>query len=283
MSTARRQTSITLLALVLALAAALVTPDRASAVEFAPVDEATITPGVQMLTEGGQCTANFIFTNGADVFIGYAAHCAGTGGQTATNGCETGSLPLGTPVEISGATQPGTLVYSSWEAMQRVGETDPGACAGNDFALVQIAAADVASVNPSLPFWGGPAGVNRDGVTLLEDTYSYGNSSLRPTDSILSRKQGYIVQSTNGGWTHTLYTTSPGIPGDSGSGFLDADGQALGVLSTLALLPLAASNNIADMGRALDYANANGGLGALSLVDGTEAFSVTAPLVGWLL
>src|SRR3546814_4349711 len=66
-----------------------------------------------MFTDGAQCTANFIFTNAADVFIGYAAHCASTGGATETNGCDSGSLPLGTPVEIDGATQPGTLAYSS--------------------------------------------------------------------------------------------------------------------------------------------------------------------------
>jgi hypothetical protein len=34
------------------------------------------------------------------------------------------------------------------------------------------------------------------------------------------------------GWSHTVYTVTPGIPGDSGSAFLDASGNALGVLST---------------------------------------------------
>src|SRR3546814_6731137 len=67
---------------------------------WAPAASAPIHPGVMMFTDGAQCTANFIFTNAADVFIGYAAHCAGTGGATETNGCDSGSLPLGTPVEI---------------------------------------------------------------------------------------------------------------------------------------------------------------------------------------
>ena len=37
------------------------------------------------------------FHGGTDVFLGQAAHCASTGGQTDTDGCLAGSLPLGTP------------------------------------------------------------------------------------------------------------------------------------------------------------------------------------------
>jgi hypothetical protein len=232
-----------------------------------------------MVTEGAQCTANFVFTSGSNVFIGYAAHCAATGGSTDTNGCLVESLPLDTPVEIRGATQSGSLAYSSWGTMDDVGETDRGACNGNDFALVKIDPADVGSVNPSIPMWGGPQGIDTDGVSLGDRVYSYGNSGLRPVDSPLSPKDGYAVQTTNSGWTHTLYTTSPGIPGDSGSAFLNEDGQALGILSTIAIAPLAASNNIADAGRAIDYANTHANLG-ITLAEGTEAFagSLLGPL-----
>ena len=32
-----------------------------------------------MYTDGAQCTANFVFTDGAgNTYVGYAAHCAGT-------------------------------------------------------------------------------------------------------------------------------------------------------------------------------------------------------------
>ena len=61
--------------MVIAVAALL--PGAASA--WAPADQATIHPGVQTDTEGGQCTANFIYTGGTDTYIGQAAHCAGTG------------------------------------------------------------------------------------------------------------------------------------------------------------------------------------------------------------
>lgn len=245
-----------------------------STVEWAPVDVAAITPGAEMLTNGAQCTANFIFTDGPDVLIGYAAHCAGDGGAaTDTDGCLAPSLPTdgSTQVEIEGASQPGTLVYSSWETMQRVEESDAETCLYNDFALVRIDPADHFSVNPSIPHWGGPTGLNTDGTGAGENVYSYGNSSLRLGIRALSPKAGLSLGTTAGGWTHPVYTVSPGIPGDSGSALLDADGAAAGVLSTLALAPLAGSNNYSDLASALDYMRANGGPAA-TLALGTEAF-----------
>ena len=247
---------------------------KTTTVTWAPADEAAITPGSEMVTNGGQCTANFIFTDGADVLIGYAAHCAGDGGAaTDTDGCLAPSLPTdgSTDVEIEGASQPGTLVYSSWETMQRVGETDSDTCLYNDFALVRIDPADHDKVNPSIPHWGGPTGLNTDGTQAGESVYSYGNSSLRLGIRELSPKSGLSLGTTAGGWTHPVYTVSPGIPGDSGSAMLDADGAAAGVLSTLAIAPLTGSNNYSDLASALDYMRSNGGPGA-TLALGTAAF-----------
>jgi len=239
---------------------------------WAPAGSAAIHPGVMMFTDGAQCTANFIFTNGTDVLIGYAAHCAGLGAATDTNGCDAESLPLGTPVEIDGASQPGTLVYSSWLAMQAAGESDENACAYNDFAVVKIAPADVAKVNPSVPHWGGPAGLNTTGNPVLSNIYSYGNSSLRLGITLLSPKTGVSLGTTGGGWTHPVYTVTPGIPGDSGSAMLDASGRASGVLSTISIAPIPASNNFSDLSRALTYARGHGQSG-LTLENGTVAFN----------
>lgn len=240
---------------------------------YAPADEATIHPGVQMFTDGAQCTANFVFSDGASLYIGYAAHCAGLGEATDTNGCDAGTLPVGTPVEIDGASQPGTLAYSSWATMQAVGETDPDACAYNDLALVRIHPSDHGKVNPSVPHWGGPTGLNSTGVAALGRVYSYGNSSLRQGITLLSPKTGVSLGTTGGGWTHPLYTVTPGIPGDSGSAFLDAQGRALGVLSTLSIAPTPLSNNVSDLSRGLDYMRAHTGLDAIQLVQGDLAFN----------
>ena len=250
---------------------------------YAPADQATITPGVQMYTEGSQCTANFVFDDDAgNVYVGYAAHCAGTGEATDTNGCDAGSLPLGTEVDFvrggslvgSGSRLGGgTLVYSSWLAMQQAGTTDPNACDFNDFALVKVDAADLAKVNPSVPFFGGPTAVDTDGASAGEQVYSYGNSSLRFGIQALSPKIGASLGDSGDGWSHSVYTVTPGVPGDSGSGFLSADGSALGTLSTLAIAPVAGSNGVGDLSRELGFAQQHSGIGGLALVPGTEPFS----------
>jgi hypothetical protein len=238
-----------------------------------------IHPGVMTFTDGGQCTANFVFRDGGGTYIGQAAHCSGTGGATETNGCDSGSLPLGTPVEVDGATQPGTMVYNSWLAMQANGETNADACDYNDFALIKLAAADVGRVDPTVPFWGGPTSVAAAPTSTGADVYSYQNSSLRGGASQLSPKQGIVVANQGNGWSRNIYTATPGIPGDSGSGFLDGSGRAVGTLSTVTIAPTAGSNGIGDLSRELAYAQANGFSG-LALVPGTQPFDpdITAQL-----
>lgn len=269
-----------------ALAAAPAAPASAAPhTDWAPAASATLHPGVQTYTAGGQCTANFVFTDAAgNVYLGQSAHCSGTGAATDTDGCDAGTLPLGTRVTfneggslVSEGTVlgAGTLAYSSWNTMQDRGETDAATCAYNDFALVKVDAADVAQVNPSVPFWGGPVGLDTDGTSGGERMYSYGNSSLRGGLTLLSPKTGISLgqDAADGGWTHPLYTITPGVPGDSGSAFLDADGNAVGTLSTLGLAPLPLSNNIGDLAHELAYAQQHSGIAGLELVLGTEEFS----------
>ncbi|WP_225924680.1 serine protease [Pseudonocardia abyssalis] len=247
------------------------------AADWAPADSAAIRPGV--VTEsagGGACTSNFVFTSGDRTFIGQAAHCAGTGEATETNGCDSGTGPLGTAVTIlaaDGTERAGTLAYSSWVTMQENGEADPDTCQFNDFALVEIAPEDVVDVNPSIPFFGGPVGLDTDGLPAGEQVFSYGNSPLRLGIEQLSPKVGVSAGDTGGGFSHEVYTVTPGVPGDSGSAFLDGDGDAVGILSTLNLAPLPVSNGVADLALALAYANEFGGVGDIALVPGTEAFS----------
>jgi hypothetical protein len=261
-----------LTALLGAVAAAvlLIAPSVASA--WAPADQATIHPGVQVFTQGAQCTANFVYQDAANVYLGQAAHCSGTGAATDTDGCDSGSLPIGTPVDVTGAAHPGTLVYNSWLTMQSKGETDADTCAFNDLALIKIDPADVGAVNPSVPQFGGPTGLGAWGGTG-STVYSYGNSELRGGVTALSPKQGLVVQGTPSGWSHDVYTLTPGIPGDSGSGFMDANGGAIGVLSTVALAPLAGSNGVGNVPMELAYMRANdSGFSGVNLVPGTEPF-----------
>jgi hypothetical protein len=287
MSTTTRRVAGALAAMSTAvLGAALVTAAPANAAPtWAPADTAEIHPGTMMYTEGAQCTANFVYTDAsANVYVGYAAHCAGLGEATDTDGCLNDSVPLGTKVDFTNdgslvdegtIVGHGTLVYSSWITEHQLGTTDPNTCAYNDLALVKVDAADVSKVNPSVPFWGGPTGIDTDGTAAGDRVYTYGNSSLRAGLEPLSPHTGISLgdDAADGGWSHPLYTVTPGVPGDSGSGFLSADGSAIGTLSTLGLAPLPASNNIGDLAKELAFAQQHSGISGLQMVNGTEPFS----------
>ncbi|ETS63226.1 hypothetical protein PaG_03012 [Moesziomyces aphidis] len=243
---------------------------------WADRNTATIHPGVNTNT-AGSCTSNFIFYQGSDIYIGQAAHCASTGESTDTDGCTAGSLPEGTQVQITGASKPGTLAYSSWQRMQQRGETDANTCAFNDLALVLIDPADHDKVNPTVPTFGGPNGLRSSGLASLEQVYSYGNSILRGGVTLLSPKYGVNIQDQGDGWSHNVGTVSPGIPGDSGSGFMDKSGNAFGVLSTLQFAPLPASNGVGDLAKELAYAKTFDDFAGIQLATGTTPFAVALP------
>ena len=237
---------------------------------WAPAGKAKIHPGVMTFTKGAQCTSNFIFKRNGNTYIGQAAHCSGTGSANETNGCDAGSLPLGTKVRVEGARRKGKIVYSSWIAMQRADETNGEACDYNDFALIKLRQRDVKRVNPSIPVFGGPEG--KGGAGFGDTVYTYGNSSIRGGQSELSPKQGRVVDRSPKGWSYDVYTQTPGIPGDSGSAFLNESGRALGTLSTVAIAPLPGSNGVSSLVKELGYAR-NHGMSGLRVIDGTRNFN----------
>ena len=281
-----------LLALLLGVAALACVSVPASAGAWAPEGSATIHPGVMTFTNASsflngasQCTANLVFTDAAgNIYLGQAAHCSSTGEDTETNGCSTKSLPLGTPIYsgdlVNGGIQDGTLIgtlaYNSWLTMQGKGEKDANTCAYNDLALIKINAAQAVNVNPTVPFWGGPNGLAAAASPLGSQVFTYGNSILRGGVSVLSPKTGASLGDLeeSGGWSEQLYTVTPGIPGDSGSGYVSSAGGALGVLSTVEFAPVAGSNGVGTLAKELAYANAATGLG-LKVASGTTPFSAT--------
>ena len=255
-------------------------PARASsAAVFAPAGGGAVGPGAELLTEIGpdlaSCTANFVFTEGARVFLGSAAHCHAAG--ESLDGCANPSLPLGTPVAVVGpdATEiTAELAYSSWATMQEVGETDRDRCELNDLALLEIDPDDVALVDPSVPVFGGPSGLDVDGVRAGEVVVSYQNDEEEPPYAVMRAKQGvHLGYADAAGFGYVVQTGTPGLPGDSGSGYLDGDGRAFGVLSTeIVLSDGEVVNGVTDLAQALDYAAAHGGPD-VSLVEGGAPFS----------
>src|SRR3954449_1591460 len=145
-----RSIMATLFAACLAVAGLVASTGTAQAAPtWAPAGTALIHPGTMMYTDGAQCTANFVYTDGAgNVYVGYAAHCAGKGSSTDTNGCATDSYPIGTPVTFekggslltSGTVLgKGKLAYSSWITEHKLGMKGTGnTCSYNDLALVRV-------------------------------------------------------------------------------------------------------------------------------------------------
>ncbi|MDX6554970.1 MAG: hypothetical protein QOD86_1165 [Miltoncostaeaceae bacterium] len=188
------------------------------------------------------------------------------------DGCDAGSRPLGTAVRVEGASRPGRLAYSSWLAMRAAKEDDEDACRFNDFALVRLDRADRASVNPSVPLYGGPTGLSEEGPRDGEPIYSYGNSSLLGGLDLLNAKRGVALGTAGGGWLHTVVTVIPGVPGDSGSGYLDAEGRAFGVIRTFGPGPLLGSNGVTDLAKALRYLAEHSDLD-VTMARGTASFT----------
>jgi S1-C subfamily serine protease len=157
--------------------------------------------------------------------------------------------------------------------MQKEGQKDANTCAYNDLALIKIEPSQVAKVNPTVPVWGGPDGLAAGVSKTGDQIYTYGNSILRLGVSVLSPKTGVSLgdQEETQGWSQSVYTVSPGIPGDSGSAYMNAAGNALGVLSTVEFAPLPASNGVGTLAKELAYANSATGLG-VEVAKGTTAF-----------
>jgi hypothetical protein len=201
-----------------------------------------IRPGLDTSQAGSACTANFVYhLNDTRYFIGLAAHCFQTGSNPVSESCPTDNSPLGTPVTLYGADgdrYDAHLAYNSYLTMQEVKEADAEACAGNDFALVEVAAKDFGAIHPAVRYYGGPTRVLDAGELKAGDNvHGYGNSDLRSGYELVPTPQtnphdGEFLGYDYGGWEVVTRFVPPTIQGDSGSGLLGPGGEATGVLSS---------------------------------------------------
>lgn len=265
----------------LAVAAALTVPGAASAEPGGSSGPGAIGPGVQISTPVGNgaelCTANFLYSadgeSSGKLYLGAAAHCmAGENAMSSINGCVEPVMPEGIEVSLAGRdgrTYTGTVAYNSWAVMQERGETAEDLCLYNDLSLIELSPEAAAVADPTVPGFGGPTALDTDGTRNGETVYSHQPNQLTATPD----KQGRSLGQPEGPRTHVVVTVPAGVPGDSGSGYLDADGEAFGLLSSL-MLPTG-SNGVTDIAQALDYAAEFGSVGSLELVPGTEPFSAS--------
>jgi hypothetical protein len=218
-------------------------------------------PGTQLVTAGRSCTANFVFRDAAHrTYLGYAASCA-TRSATTAGACSARPLPSGTPVRLADRGRTlgyGELGYSSLRALRRAGVSDPATCAANDFALVRIRGALARRVSAAMPYWGGPTGV---GALPTAGTTVFGLA--RPSSAARTIPRAGQVSAAAGS-AATVTTLLPSTRAERGSGFLDAQGRAVGILTG----PSATgANAVASLADAVAYAAAHGVPG-LSLVQG---------------
>ena len=277
-----RRMIATICALSALVCSMVLTPTGGAVARTAAQTPGKITPGALMITsvsaaESSACTAAFVFRNAKATFLSYAAHCAIPTQDKHRTGCEYETLPLGTRVEIRGADGSrayGSLAYSSWRTMQAIGDTQDERCRFNDLALVEIDAADVSSIDPTVPVVGGPTGLVRSAPGRFEQVVSYQPYATDPP-----LKQGVTLGVGGGGWTHRIDVSPPANLGDSGSGLLDADGAAFGILATRYLDRLATSG-VTDLRLALTYAERYGKVGDLELVPGRMPFQTPSRATG---
>lgn len=232
-------------------------PANATPRAWALPEAAAIRPGASI--DDGGCTANFIFTSldNATVYIGTAAHCYSTSGNTETDGCLADLKPLGTRSKVQGASEQAVLVYSSWSAMQAAG-TSGAACNNNDFALLQLNATDAAKVNPAMQGFGGPTGMaTLADLATFGKVLSYGNSGSRPEDSMLSPREGYITLPAGGCDSRVVFPNAA-IPGDSGSPVILGNGLAFGDFVSIELAPLPGQGHVCLLGELLAHAASAG-------------------------
>lgn len=210
-------------------------------------------PGINMQFQNAGCTTSFLFhQNWTWFYLATAAHCVADGTNEATNGCDAilADTHRARLTLDDGGTAAATVIYSSWATMQRINESNPDACKGNDFALMQIDAEDMDEVHPASLHFQAPTGLAAGPTSTV---YGYGASSLKSGIEQVHPKEGRHIGMANGGWSHHVYLATPGIPGDSGGHIMTNDGKALGVASTIIIYPTVASNHYTDIAKSLEY------------------------------
>jgi hypothetical protein len=171
-----------------------------------------IRPGSRLAIGGGICTANFIFRDATDTYIGTAGHCTNVGDSAL----------------VSGVGIIGTTVYSTGD-----GGT------GTDFALIRVNANRLPLVSAEMCHWAGPTGSHLSGGILgrriLHTGHGLGSVHAPPRPKV-GAGVGFGAQ--------TITWAGSAIFGDSGSAArLDGGvsvgtvGLAAGVVTHITLVP----------------------------------------------
>jgi hypothetical protein len=214
-----------------------------------------VSAGTCMVSPSG-CTMNFVFTNGTSSFIGTAGHCAGNGKTVIA--------------QVATRVDPTDTVFVTLAAIGSVVKSWNSGI-GKDFALVKINAGF--KVVPGVAGALGPTGVFC-GDPVGQPVMHYGHGYIFFVEQG-NAKFGEVIPDL----TLLFKFASPngfnwvgyGLPGDSGSGVMNAAGLAVGDLTHgigIAGIPVPGLNMGTDMGGIF---NLIGSSYSLVTVDGRAA------------
>jgi hypothetical protein len=195
MNASRRLLTVTLAVVVLAVL-------PASSLAAGPIQ-----PGTYHETDAGACTLNFVYDGGGKTYMGTAAHCVDSVGQSVRD-------------------QDG----DTWGRVAFVGNADSTA---HDYAFIEVLPAALARVNPAVkghPSY--PTGVTAAPETSAGDLVQLSGYGVGFDSTAATQEQRQAVL---GGDDESEYSvTGPLIFGDSGGPLVHIDtGKALGIVSRL--------------------------------------------------
>jgi hypothetical protein len=185
------------------------------------------------------CTANFVWTDGVQNYLGAAGHCFLPADKAATAGPGADYDASKTHVKVcvsgcsfggqTGFEITGTLVELGAIAYAR--QIRHGVDVGNDFGLVAIPSSLAGYVQPAMPVWGGPQGTTT--VAAGSSLCLYGNGGGVGEVFATKARPGLGVLADATKWEGDI----PAFEGDSGAAVEVCDGvgvpQAAGIVTHL--------------------------------------------------
>lgn len=189
-----------------------------------PAGATQIGPGSWLLIEIGPdafaCTANWIWQDGAELYLGAAGHCFLPEAATATHGA--GADFDASDVRVSACVArcefAGQVGFLTGDTRVELGEvayarqTRAGVDIGNDFGLVRIPAHLHDDIRTTLPVWGAVSD-QRD-MRTGDQVCLYGHGTgIAETYATKARAGVSIASRTDGSWRAAI----PSMLGDSGS------------------------------------------------------------------
>lgn len=184
------------------------------------------------------CSANFVWRDGSRYYLGAAGHCFVSATAKSTHGEAADFDASGVTVDVcvqncegnfDAMTLVGTVVTLGRVAYAR--QTDPTATedVGNDFGVVEIPAAAVHLIRPSMPVWGDFEGVE----TMEFGNYAchFGNGVVTGETFVTKARVGVGGGSDAASW----YGDFIAAPGDSGSGIIGCESDGLSFSGTRAI------------------------------------------------